>query len=108
MEPSSFLDDARGCQSPFVLCLHPQGFLQRGVLASGSFQERTVKSGSFSMWHHPRGYEETENSLTGAVLKGVKNMERGSHSLFFQQQFFKKQPTFQVTLSGHGGSEFTL
>lgn len=52
--------------------------------------------------------QETENSLTGAVLKGVKNMERGSHSLFFQQQFFKKQPTFQVTLSGHGGSEFTL
>ena len=33
-----FLDDARGCQCPFVLCLHPQVFLQRGVLASGSFQ----------------------------------------------------------------------
>ena len=51
-----FLDDARGCQCPFVLCLHPQVFLQRGVLASGSFQEWTVKLGSFDMWHHPRGY----------------------------------------------------
>ena len=51
-----FLDDARGCLCPFVLCLHPQVFLQRGMLASGSFQERTVKSGSFGMWHHPRGY----------------------------------------------------
>ena len=49
-----FLDDARGCQCPFVLCLHPQVFLQRGVLASGSFQEWTVKLGSFGMWHHPR------------------------------------------------------
>ena len=56
MEPSGFPDNARGCQCPFVLCLHPQGFHQRGVLASGSFQERTMKSGSFSMWHHPRGY----------------------------------------------------
>ena len=51
-----FLDDARRCQCPFVLCLHPQDFLQRGVLASGSFQEWTVKLGSFGMWHHPRGY----------------------------------------------------
>ena len=25
-------------------------------LASGSFQEWTVKLGSFDMWHHPRGY----------------------------------------------------
>ena len=51
-----FTDDAQGCQCPFVLCLHPQVFLQRGVLASGSFQEWTVKLGSFGMWHHPRGY----------------------------------------------------
>ena len=51
-----FPDDARGCQGPFVLCLHPQGCLQRGVQASGSFQERTGKLGSFSMWYHPRGY----------------------------------------------------
>ena len=51
-----FPDDAQGCQCPFVLCLHPQGCLQRGVRASGSFQERTRKLGSFSMWYHPRGY----------------------------------------------------
>ena len=49
-------DEAQGCQCPFVLCLHPRVFLQRGVLASGSFQEWTVKLGSFGMWHHPRGY----------------------------------------------------
>ena len=30
--------------------------LKRGVRASGSFQERTRKLGSFSMWYHPRGY----------------------------------------------------
>ena len=51
-----FPDDAQGCQCPFVLCLHPQGCLQRGVRASGSFQERTGKLGSFSMCYHPRGY----------------------------------------------------
>ena len=51
-----FLDDAPGCHCPFVLCLHPQGCLQRGFRASGSFQERTGKLGSFSMWYHPRGY----------------------------------------------------
>ena len=51
-----FLDNARVCQCLFVLCLHPQGCLQRGVRASGSFQERTRKLGSFSMWHHPQCY----------------------------------------------------
>ena len=50
-----FPDDARGCQCPFVLCLHPQGCLQRGVLATGSSQEWTGKSRSIGMWHHPRG-----------------------------------------------------
>ena len=42
-------------QCPFVLCLHSLGCLRRGVRASGSFQERTGKSGSFGMWDHPRG-----------------------------------------------------
>ena len=50
-----FPDDARGCQCPFVLCLPPNGGLRRGVRASGSYQERTGKSRSFGMWHHPRG-----------------------------------------------------
>ena len=54
--PRVFPDDARGCQCPFVLCLHPQGCLRRGVRASGSYQERTGKSGSFGMRHHTRGY----------------------------------------------------
>ena len=50
-----FLDDAR-CQCPFVLCFHPQVFLRKGVTASRSYQEQTGKSGSFGLWHHPRGY----------------------------------------------------
>ena len=29
---------------------------RRGVWASGSYQERTRKLGSFGMWHQPRGY----------------------------------------------------
>ena len=29
--PRGFVDDARGWQCPFVLCLHPQGCLRRGV-----------------------------------------------------------------------------
>ena len=48
-----FPDDARGCQCPVVLCLLPQGCLSRGVRASGSYQEWTRESGSFSMCYHP-------------------------------------------------------
>ena len=43
--PRVFADDARGWQCPFVLCLHPQGCLRRGVRASGSYQERTGRLG---------------------------------------------------------------
>ena len=53
--PRVFADDARGWQCPFVLCLHPQGCLRRGVRASGPSQERTGESGAFGMWPHPRG-----------------------------------------------------
>ena len=48
--------DAQVCQGPFVLCLHPQGCIHRGVRASGAYQERTGKLGSFGMWHLSRGY----------------------------------------------------
>ena len=51
-----FSDNARRCQCPFVMCFHPQGYLRSGVWASGSYQERTRKSGSFGMRHHTRGY----------------------------------------------------
>ena len=51
-----FPEDAWGCQCPFVLCFHPQVFLRKGVTASRSYQEQTGKSGSFGLWHHPRGY----------------------------------------------------
>ena len=55
VEPAGFPEHAQGCQCPFVLCLNPHVFLQRCVRASGSFQDRTRKSGSFGLWHHPRG-----------------------------------------------------
>ena len=51
----SFPDDARGCQCPFMLCLHPH-YLRIGVWASRSYQEQIGKSRSFGMWHHHRGY----------------------------------------------------
>ena len=54
-KPRGIPDDARGCQCPFEWYLHPQGCLRRGVRASGSYPERTGKSGSFGMWHNPRG-----------------------------------------------------
>ena len=53
--PRVFADDARGWQCPFVLCLHPQGCLRRGVRSSGPSQGRTGESGAFGMWPHPRG-----------------------------------------------------
>ena len=53
--PRVVADDARGWQCPFVLCLHPQGCLRRGVRASGPSQERTGESGAFGLWPHPRG-----------------------------------------------------
>ena len=34
--PRVFVDDARGWQCPFVLCLHPQGCLRRGVRAQAA------------------------------------------------------------------------
>ena len=40
--PRVFADDAQGWQCPFLLCLHPQGCLRRGVPASGPSQERNV------------------------------------------------------------------
>ena len=41
-----FPDDTRGCQCPFMLCLQPQVCHRSGVRASGSSQERIVKSWS--------------------------------------------------------------
>ena len=48
--------DAQVCLCPFVLYLHTQGCLPRGVRASDSYQERTGKLESFSKWHHPQSY----------------------------------------------------
>ena len=48
--PRVFADDARGWLCPFVLCLHPQGCLRRGVWASGPSQGRTGESLRFGMW----------------------------------------------------------
>ena len=48
-------DNARGCQCPFVLGLHPQGGVRRDVRAWGSCQDRTGILGSFGRWHRARG-----------------------------------------------------
>ena len=60
---------------PFVLCLHPLGCLRRGVRASGSFQERAGKSGSFGMWDHPRvnilGFAIINSNRSDGILISV-------------------------------------
>ena len=71
-----FLDDARECQCPFVLCLHPQGCLRRGVRARGSSQEWTGKSRSIGMWHHPRG--SSRISLCGRPHPEIRREGRES------------------------------
>ena len=63
-----FLDDARGCQCPLVLCLHPQDCLRRGVQASGSYQERSVKSGSSRMWPKPEATSRIPHE-SGLILR---------------------------------------
>ena len=52
--------DAQGCQCPFVLCLHPQGCLRRGVRASGPSQGRTGTRG--------RSAKGDENSQVGSHM----------------------------------------
>ena len=41
--PRVFADDARGWQCPFVLCLHPQGCLRRGVLLKSGPGNRVLE-----------------------------------------------------------------
>ena len=58
VEPAVLGDDAQGCQCPFVLCLHPQGYLKevtghrdlinsgpgnRGLSACGTTHEATSR-----------------------------------------------------------------
>ena len=72
-----FPDDARGCQCPFVLWLHPQGCLRRGVrawvlvkrgpenrglLACGTTHEATSRISSWD-WAHPEVRWEGRESL---------------------------------------------
>ena len=47
VEPAGVSRRCTGVSLLLLWCLPPQGCLQRGVRASGSFQERTGKSGSF-------------------------------------------------------------
>ena len=56
VEPVGFSGRCTGVLVTLLLYLHPQGCLRSGVRASGSYPERTAQSGSFGMWHHPRGY----------------------------------------------------
>ena len=75
--PQVFADDARGWQFPFVLCLHPQGCLRRGVRASGPSQERTGESGAFGLWPHPRG-----SSRISSCLVLIKKMLKHCFSMW--------------------------
>ena len=40
-------------ETMFVFYIGTQGCLERGVRISGSYQQRSRKSGSFRTWHHP-------------------------------------------------------
>ena len=49
-----FADDARGWQCPFVWCLPPQGFLQRGVRALSCIGEKEMATHSSVLaWRIP-------------------------------------------------------
>ena len=85
VEPEGFPDDARGCQCPFVLCLHPQGCLRRGKVGTADFPWSTVKSLGVSSLpsparlegstgHHlpePRRVDPLQGSGEGQGLEGA-------------------------------------
>ena len=56
VEPAGFSVRCTGVSGPLRVVPSSTGFPSKSVLASGYFQEWTVKLGSFDMWHHPRGY----------------------------------------------------
>ena len=56
VENAGFPEHAWGCQCLFVLWLHPQGFLGRGVRTSGSYQDR---KGNRSLWACGTTHEAT-------------------------------------------------
>src|SRR5574341_2331984 len=62
--------------------LHSQAGVRRGVLASGSYQEGTGKSGSYGMWNHPRSEEHTSElqSPTNLVCRLLLEKKKTSRS----------------------------
>ena len=52
-----FPDDAQGCQCPFVLCLHPQGCLQRGFRARTPLSSRVATRISWSLLSGLKGVQ---------------------------------------------------
>ena len=56
VEPVGFSGRCTGVSVPLGVVPSSTGFPSKRCLALGSYQERTGKSGSFSMCHHPRGY----------------------------------------------------
>ena len=64
-----FPDDAQGCQCPLVLCLHPQGFLRRGVRASGSYPRADQEIGVFRHMAPPTRLRLEFPHQTGLILR---------------------------------------
>ena len=55
VETAGYPGRCTGVSLPIQLLPSPTGLPSKRCPASGSFQERTGKSGSFGMWHHPWG-----------------------------------------------------
>ena len=68
---------ARGCQCPFVLCLHPQGCLRRGVRASDRV---LIKSGPGNRGHSACGTTHLVSlefpRETGLILRCAGKVEK--------------------------------
>ena len=62
-----FSDDARGCQCPFMLCLPPQGCLQRVVRALGKQTKLPAVRGE-------EGHSSAENSVMTLHLELTRGL----------------------------------
>ena len=56
VEPAGFSGRCTGVSVPLGVVPSSTGLPSKRCPALGSCQERAGKSGSFGMWHHPRGY----------------------------------------------------
>ena len=90
--PRVFADDARGWQCPFVLCLHPQGCLRRGVRAPE--KEAPAKGKEEAM---PK--EKTEVAKKAKMGQGVTLVKTGSPGRRRGKRGFPAPPDKDLELS---------